>query len=242
MMEASMHLGTHGSCRVMLVVLSALGRFNYQSQPPQLVKAMDDSPMPPPPFMAKSSPSPDTSGSTVSTTSAIAQATLETTTGGELRVRHGMPLHRCTSEDLAESEESVLRIERLRREACAEHAMRAALARTVVVNGFVRKRGEATRERLSIHYHNDLLLFTSNNVFALQREKKELLVSSSSAPVKMSPRSFPTSIIRHILNRLVHMRAGLVGPDGCCAQRDAKDVACRAWFDSGFLLCCGHSV
>lgn len=74
MMEASMHLGTHDSCGVMLVVLSALGRFNYQSQPPQLVKAMYDSPMPPPPFMAKSSPSPDTSGSTVSTTSAIAQA------------------------------------------------------------------------------------------------------------------------------------------------------------------------
>jgi hypothetical protein len=110
----------------------------HQHQPPQQHKAMDDSPAPTPPFKARvSSPSPDTSASHASApspTSVIAQATLETA-AGELRAAVACL---CTSEDLAESEQSVLRIERLWREAGAEHAALAALlARPAVVNGFV---------------------------------------------------------------------------------------------------------
>lgn len=43
----------------------------------------------------------------------------------------------CTSEELAESEKSVLKIERLWREAGAEQAVLATLARPAVINGFV---------------------------------------------------------------------------------------------------------
>ena len=43
----------------------------------------------------------------------------------------------CTSEELVESEKSVLKIERLWREAGAEQAVLAALARPAVINGFV---------------------------------------------------------------------------------------------------------
>nr|XP_034598044.1 putative E3 ubiquitin-protein ligase LIN-1 [Setaria viridis] len=103
---------------------------------PQL-KTMDSpAPTPTPPFKAISSPSPDTSASQASAaspTSVIAQATLETA-AGELRAAVACL---CTSEDLAESEESVLRIERLWREAGTEHAVLAALARPAVINGFV---------------------------------------------------------------------------------------------------------
>ncbi|CAO2199698.1 unnamed protein product [Urochloa humidicola] len=100
-----------------------------------------DSPSPAPPFNNKqtstSSPSPDTShASAPSPTSVIAQATLETA-AGELRAAVSCL---CTSEDLADSERSVLKIERLWREAAiagAEHQHAASLARPAVVNGFV---------------------------------------------------------------------------------------------------------
>ncbi|OEL31842.1 putative E3 ubiquitin-protein ligase LIN-1 [Dichanthelium oligosanthes] len=94
-----------------------------------------DSPVQPP-FKATSSPSPDTSASHASApspTSVIAQASLETAVG-ELRAAVSCL---CTSEDLAESEKSVLKIERLWREAGAEQAVLAALARPAVINGFV---------------------------------------------------------------------------------------------------------
>ncbi|XP_025819459.1 putative E3 ubiquitin-protein ligase LIN [Panicum hallii] len=92
-----------------------------------------DSPAPP---FKTSSPSPDTSASHASApspTSVIAQATLETAVG-ELRAAVSCL---CTSEDLAESEKSVLKIDRLWREAGAEQAVLAALARPAVINGFV---------------------------------------------------------------------------------------------------------
>jgi len=68
-----------------------------------------------------------------SPTSIIAQATLETAVG-EFRAALSCL---CTSEELAESEKSVLKIERLWREAGAEQAVLAALARPAVINGFV---------------------------------------------------------------------------------------------------------
>ncbi|RLN23117.1 putative E3 ubiquitin-protein ligase LIN [Panicum miliaceum] len=92
-----------------------------------------DSPAPP---FKTSSPSPDTSASHASApspTSVIAQATLETAVG-ELRAAVSCL---CTSEELAESEKSVLKIERLWREAGAEQAVLAAIARPAVINGFV---------------------------------------------------------------------------------------------------------
>ncbi|KAG2586001.1 hypothetical protein PVAP13_5NG002500 [Panicum virgatum] len=96
-----------------------------------------DADSPAPPFKtSSSSPSPDTSASHASApspTSVIAQATLETAVG-ELRAAVSCL---CTSEDLAESEKSVLKIERLWREAGADQAVLAALARPAVINGFV---------------------------------------------------------------------------------------------------------
>ena len=96
-----------------------------------------DADSPAPPFKtSSSSPSPDTSASHASApspTSVIAQATLETAIG-ELRA---VVSCLCTSEELAESEKSVLKIERLWREAGAEQAVLAALARPAVINGFV---------------------------------------------------------------------------------------------------------
>ena len=93
-----------------------------------------DADSPAPPFKtSSSSPSPDTSASAPSPTSVIAQATLETAVG-ELRAALSCL---CTSEELAESEKSVLKIERLWREAGAEQPVLAALARPAVINGFV---------------------------------------------------------------------------------------------------------
>uniref|UniRef100_A0A0D9UYS1 RING-type E3 ubiquitin transferase n=1 Tax=Leersia perrieri TaxID=77586 RepID=A0A0D9UYS1_9ORYZ len=73
-----------------------------------------------------------------SPTSVIAQASLDTAVG-ELRAAVSCL---CTSDDLADSEKSVLRIDRLWRDAAAgggEHAVAAAslLAKPAVVNGFV---------------------------------------------------------------------------------------------------------
>uniref|UniRef100_A0ACD5VR81 Uncharacterized protein n=1 Tax=Avena sativa TaxID=4498 RepID=A0ACD5VR81_AVESA len=91
---------------------------------------------PPLPFKINS-PSPDTTGSQASApspTSVIVQATVESAVG-ELRAAVSCL---CTSEELAESEKSVLRIERLWREAgAAEHAFFSALAKPAVINGFV---------------------------------------------------------------------------------------------------------
>lgn len=103
-----------------------------------------DSPAPPFPLPVKaaaaSSPSPDanTSASAPSPTSVIAQASLESAVA-ELRAAVSCL---CTSEDLAQSERSVLKIERLWRDATAggadaEPAILAALARPAVLNGFV---------------------------------------------------------------------------------------------------------
>ncbi|XP_006645675.2 LOW QUALITY PROTEIN: putative E3 ubiquitin-protein ligase LIN [Oryza brachyantha] len=83
-----------------------------------------------------SSPSPDATGSLASApspTSVIAQATLDSTVG-ELRAAVSCL---CTSEELADSEKSVLRIERLWREAGAEQVALSALAKPAVINGFV---------------------------------------------------------------------------------------------------------
>ncbi|CAL4959147.1 unnamed protein product [Urochloa decumbens] len=111
---------------------------HHQQIPSSPAPATMDSPSPAPPFKQTSSPSPDTSASHASApspTSVIAQATLETA-AGELRAAVSCL---CTSEDLADSERSVLKIERLWREAGAEqqHAAAALLARPAVVNGFV---------------------------------------------------------------------------------------------------------
>ena len=95
-----------------------------------------DADSPAPPFKTSSSSlSPDTNAnhSAPSTTSVIAQAILETAVG-ELRAALSSL---CTSEELAESEKSVLKIERLWREAGAEQPVLAALARPAVINGFV---------------------------------------------------------------------------------------------------------
>ena len=95
-----------------------------------------DADSPAPPFKTSSSfLSPDTNAnhSAPSPTSVIAQATLETAVG-ELRA---VVSCLCTSEELAESEKSVLKIERLWREGGAEQAILAALARPAVINGFV---------------------------------------------------------------------------------------------------------
>ncbi|XP_062189107.1 putative E3 ubiquitin-protein ligase LIN [Phragmites australis] len=89
----------------------------------------------PAPFKINS-PSPDTTSShssAPSPTSVIAQASLESAIG-ELRAAVSCL---CTSEDLAESEKSVLKIERLWREAGADQVVLAALARPAVINGFV---------------------------------------------------------------------------------------------------------
>ncbi|KAF0917346.1 hypothetical protein E2562_017519 [Oryza meyeriana var. granulata] len=83
-----------------------------------------------------SSPSPDATGSQASApspTSVIAQASLDSAVG-ELRAAVSCL---CTSEELADSEKSVLRIERLWREAGAEHVVLSALAKPAVINGFV---------------------------------------------------------------------------------------------------------
>ncbi|ONM28247.1 Transducin/WD40 repeat-like superfamily protein [Zea mays] len=113
--------------------------------PPAPATAMaGDSPAPPFPLPVKaaaaSSPSPDanTSASAPSPTSVIAQASLESAVA-ELRAAVSCL---CTSEDLAQSERSVLKIERLWRDATAggadaEPAILAALARPAVLNGFV---------------------------------------------------------------------------------------------------------
>ncbi|CAM0880521.1 unnamed protein product [Alopecurus aequalis] len=89
------------------------------------------------PFSKMNSPSPDTTGSQASApspTSVIVQASVESAVG-ELRAAVSCL---CTSEELAESEKSVLRIERLWREAgAAEHAFFSALAKPAVINGFV---------------------------------------------------------------------------------------------------------
>ncbi|KAM0894206.1 hypothetical protein ACQ4PT_024615 [Festuca glaucescens] len=91
---------------------------------------------PPLPFKINS-PSPDNTGSQASApspTSVIVQASVESAIG-ELRAAVSCL---CTSEELAESEKSVLRIERLWREAgAAEHAFFSALAKPAVINGFV---------------------------------------------------------------------------------------------------------
>jgi hypothetical protein len=83
------------------------------------------------------SPSPDNTGSQASApspTSVIVQASVDSAIG-ELRAAVSCL---CTSEELAESEKSVLRIERLWREAgAAEHAFFSALAKPAVINGFV---------------------------------------------------------------------------------------------------------
>ncbi|CAO2209349.1 unnamed protein product [Urochloa humidicola] len=108
-------------------------------EPAPAATTMDDSPSPaPPPFnkQTASSPSPDTShASAPSPTSVIAQATLETA-AGELRAAVSCL---CTSEDLADSERSVLKIERLWREggAAGEQQHLQQLGRPAVVNGFV---------------------------------------------------------------------------------------------------------
>lgn len=90
----------------------------------------------PAPFKINS-PSPDTAGSQASApspTSVISQASLESAVG-ELRAAVSCL---CTSEELVESEKSVLRIERLWREAgAAEQAFFSALAKPAVINGFV---------------------------------------------------------------------------------------------------------
>uniref|UniRef100_A0A0E0JFY7 RING-type E3 ubiquitin transferase n=1 Tax=Oryza punctata TaxID=4537 RepID=A0A0E0JFY7_ORYPU len=84
-----------------------------------------------------SSPSPDATvsqASAPSPTSVIVQASLDSAVG-ELRAAVSCL---CMSEELADSERSVLRIERLWREAGAEHVVLAApLAKPAVVNGFV---------------------------------------------------------------------------------------------------------
>ncbi|CAD6240689.1 unnamed protein product [Miscanthus lutarioriparius] len=112
--------------------------------PPATTGMAGDSPAPPPTSVsaqATSSPSPEanTSASAPSPTSVIAQASLESAVA-ELRAAVSCL---CTSEDLAQSERSVLKIERLWRDATAagssdaEPAILAALARPAVVNGFV---------------------------------------------------------------------------------------------------------
>ncbi|KAG0535792.1 hypothetical protein BDA96_03G008700 [Sorghum bicolor] len=115
--------------------------------PPATIAMAGDSPATPPPFLlpvkaaATSSTSPDanTSASAPSPTSVIAQASLESAVA-ELRAAVSCL---CTSEDLSQSERSVLKIERLWRDATAagsseaEPAILAALARPAVVNGFV---------------------------------------------------------------------------------------------------------
>ncbi|KAI5006129.1 hypothetical protein ZWY2020_033372 [Hordeum vulgare] len=91
----------------------------------------------PAPAFKINSPSPDTTGSQASApspTSVIVQATVESAVS-ELRAAVSCL---CTSEELAESEKSVLRIERLWREAgAAEQAFFSALAKPAVINGFV---------------------------------------------------------------------------------------------------------
>ncbi|CAO2161689.1 unnamed protein product [Urochloa humidicola] len=131
------------STNYVLKRLIAAWRDTHQQQlpPPSSPAPTMDSPSPPPPFSNKqtstSSPSPDTShASAPSPTSVIAQATLDTA-AGELRAAVSCL---CTSEDLADSERSVLKIERLWREAATagvEHQHAASLARPAVVNGFV---------------------------------------------------------------------------------------------------------
>ncbi|CAO2175201.1 unnamed protein product [Urochloa humidicola] len=131
------------STNYVLKRLIAAWRDTHQQQlhPPSSPAPTMDSPSPAPPFSNKqtstSSPSPDTShASAPSPTSVIAQATLDTA-AGELRAAVSCL---CTSEDLADSERSVLKIERLWREAATagvEHQHAASLARPAVVNGFV---------------------------------------------------------------------------------------------------------
>ncbi|KAJ1281869.1 hypothetical protein BS78_03G006500 [Paspalum vaginatum] len=104
----------------------------------------DSSPAPAQQFIKASSPSPDASASLASApspTSVIAQASLDTA-AGELRAAVSCL---CTSEDLADSERSVLKIERLWRDSTSSSAgdrarldaVVAALARPAAVNGFV---------------------------------------------------------------------------------------------------------
>uniref|UniRef100_A0A0E0FIZ5 RING-type E3 ubiquitin transferase n=1 Tax=Oryza nivara TaxID=4536 RepID=A0A0E0FIZ5_ORYNI len=104
--------------------------------PPPPATTTMDSPAAAAPFKI-SSPSPDATvsqASAPSPTSVIAQASLDSAVG-ELRAAVSCL---CTSEELADSERSVLRIERLWREAAgAEHVVLAALAKPAVVNGFV---------------------------------------------------------------------------------------------------------
>ncbi|CAD6233636.1 unnamed protein product [Miscanthus lutarioriparius] len=117
------------------------------STPPPATTGMEgDSPAPPPFIVpikaaATSSPSPEanTSASAPSPTSIIAQASLSSAVA-ELRAAVSCL---CTSEDLAQSERSVLKIERLWRDATAggssdaKPAILAALARPAIVNGLV---------------------------------------------------------------------------------------------------------
>uniref|UniRef100_A0A0E0BZG5 RING-type E3 ubiquitin transferase n=2 Tax=Oryza meridionalis TaxID=40149 RepID=A0A0E0BZG5_9ORYZ len=104
--------------------------------PPPPATTTMDSPAAAAPFKI-SSPSPDATvsqASAPSPTSVIAQASLDSAVG-ELRAAVSCL---CTSEELADSERSVLRIERLWREAAgAEHVVLAALAKPAVINGFV---------------------------------------------------------------------------------------------------------
>ncbi|WVZ72933.1 hypothetical protein U9M48_021315 [Paspalum notatum var. saurae] len=111
------------------------------SPPPSMGDSSSSSSSPATPpqqqFIKPSSPSPDASAP--SPTSVIAQASLDTA-AGELRAAVSCL---CTSEDLADSERSVLKIERLWRD-CSGGADRgqldavvAALSRPAVVNGFV---------------------------------------------------------------------------------------------------------